>query len=472
MALPQEQLAPHSIECEEAVIGSILVNPNSIDEVLPFLQTDDFFLVRLGWIWDAMVAMAARRDHIDYLTVSTELKQRGKLEEVGGNKYLLDLVMRTPSSLNIEGYGRVVERLAVRRRLIGAASMVARIAHSDETDIEQVVNGANDAMASAIDRHVGTVSRSRMMSDIVADVQIDACQWRDDPRDVRGVACGFYPFDIVTGGFENGLLYLIAARPGIGKSALIAEVIRGIAETGVRVVLISLEMTDKAMTKRMGIQSSRVDATLLKQGRLPANDFDRFMTEMDRISQLPILIESRSGLSVLDMQAVVRRHEREYGKVGLVVIDTLDRVREDAPTYERMTKISHSVADWAHNSDMALLAAKQLSRANQKMQNKRPTLDALRDSGAVEEDADWVGGLHREYAFCNTEEERQQLRNEGKDHLAELIALKCRDGDADVTSEMYWNAPSLCFERLDKRSVDLWAITGSSYASHTVGGGR
>ena len=461
-------LAPHSIEAEEAVLGAILVDPGALYDVMPFLSEDDFFIVRNGWIWRAITTINRRGDALDYLTVANELKQRGKLEETGGFGYLLDIVNRTPSALNIEGYGRIVENMAVRRRLLDATQQVARAAHSDESTIEDVIAASDKAMSYAIDRHVSTISKARSVEDVVVEVQVEACNWRDDPRDVRGLACGFYPFDIATGGFEKGLLYEIAARPGIGKSALAAQIILGLLLQGISVVLFSLEMTDKAMVRRMGVQRARVDATLLKEGRLPKNDFDRFMSVLDDIAQVRdrLLIESGSGVNVRTMKSIAKRFERDHN-IGLVVIDTLNRVSSDGNSpYERMTMTSHSIADWAHESDYAILAPVQLSRANAKLANKRPTLDALRDSGAVEEDADWIGGLHREYAYANSEEERQKIEADGKEHLAELLVLKNRDGDSEKASEMYWNAKSVNFERLEKHTFDIDA--GSTHAAYAA----
>lgn len=451
------ELAPHAIQAEEAVLGAILGSPNAIYEVMPFLQADDFWVVRNGWIWDVMVSLTLRRDPVDYLTVASELKQQGRLEEAGGTGYLIDITMRTPSALNVEGYGRIVERMALRRRLIDAAGKVAHVAHSDDKDIEDVISEANEAVASVTDRHVATVSKARGIDSVVADVQMEACEWRDDPQEIRGLACGLYPIDIATGGLQPGLLYEIAARPGSGKSAAVARFVWGLAFQGLSVVVMSLEMSDRAIVRRMAVQISKVNATSLKEGKLTPEEFQRFMAAGDKLAYVKdnILIETRSGLTVNDMKAVVTKHQREHN-VSLVIIDTMNRVgSKGKDQYERTTLVSHAIADWAHNSPFPILAAVQLSRVNQQTTNKRPTLSSLRDSGAVEEDADWIGGLHREWQYANTEELRAQLRNEGRDHLAELIVLKARDGDADIISEMYWSPETVSFERIDKHSVDL-----------------
>lgn len=452
-----DSLAPHSIEAEEAVLGSILLSPEALFDVLPFLRADDFFIVRHEWIWKAITDLHKQGHPIDYLTIVTELDRVGRLAEAGGMAYVLSLINKSPSSLNVDGYGRIVERMAVRRRLLDGAQKVARAAHADDMDIDEVIATSEDAIRAPIDRHVLALSPDRNAEDVAVDLQLEACTWRDDPRDVRGLATGLHPFDMATGGFESGLVYDLAARPGRGKSAAVAMVTRRLAEQGITVALMSLEMSDKAMMRRMAVQASRVDATLLKKGSLSPQDFDKYMSALDQLGRLKDLIRivSRSGLSVIDMQAKVRQFERD-SDIGLVIIDTLNRVRSDGNTpYERMTLNSHAVADWAHNSNYAIFRILQLSRANEKSGNTRPSLDALRDSGALEEDADWIGGLHREYAGARSEEERQALRAEGKEHLAELIVLKNRDGDGDKISEMFWDASCLSFDRLDRQHVDL-----------------
>jgi replicative DNA helicase len=450
-------LPPHDIDAERGVLGSVLLDQAALFDVLPFLRADDFWLIRHGWIYETFEDLHKRGQPIDFLTVSQALRQAGRLDEVGGEIYLIQLSDITIHSYNCEAYGRIVERMAVRRRLIEAAGVQARAAHDDSLDIEEVIAKSEDAQREVIDRHVLSTSPDRNAEDVAVECQIEACQWRDDPRDVRGLATGLYPFDMATGGLEPGLFYQFCARPGVGKSAVIAMLTREFARQGIAVALMSLEMTDKAMIRRMAVQASRVDATLLKCGRLPKDDFDRYMAALDDLARAKdrIRIVSRAGLSIIDMQAKVRQFERDC-KIGLVIIDTLNRVRSDGKSpYERMTLNSHACADWAHNADYPLWVALQLSRANEKSSNTRPSLDALRDSGALEEDADWIGGLHREYAHARSEEERQKVIAEGKEHLAELIVLKNRDGESERAAEMYWDAKSLIFMRLDRKHVDM-----------------
>jgi len=449
----KQQLTPHSVEAEQAVLGAILVNPGSLYEVSDFLRADDFFVVRNGWIYDAMLNISARHDPIDYLVVVSELDRAGKLKECGGAAYILSLINSTPSALNIDGYGRMVERTATLRRLELAAGEVAKVSHAYEMELEDALSVASDAIVSVIDRHTGTIETAQTVRDIAGDVSMEAVIWAEDPRDVRGIATGLHGLDTSTGGFEAGLLYYLAGRPGAGKSALISRAARGVAENDHCVIVYSLEMTKRAMVRRMGMQLSGVNGTQLKQGRLPKPELHKFLQALDQIAKLPIIIESRSNLSILEMEAITRKYSRDYD-IGLVVIDTLNVVRDRADgLYEKMTNISRQVKDWAHSSPYGILAAVQLSRVNEKSTDKRPTQSALRDSGALEQDADWIGGLHREFAYAKTPEDRALLAD--REHVAELLPLKVRDGACEMAAELYWDASCVNFSDMYKQNVSL-----------------
>jgi replicative DNA helicase len=462
--LKSDQFTPYSIDAEDAVLGAVLVNPEAIYDI-PYIKQDDFFITRNAWVWETMLSLSERREPIDILTVSTDLEQRNKLQEVGGLPRLLDLVNRTPSALNIDGYARIVERMGVRRRLLNAAQTIARAAHSEDTDIQNILTLSQDAVSGVSERHVSTVSRSRDISEVAASVQLEAIQRRDNPSETRGLATGLYPFDMATGGLEGSLLYEIAARPRMGKSALLADIIRRIAEQGVGVVVFSLEMSDGSMARRMGIQKAGISATDLKKGRLTKDDFDKFIKAMDDIGKMRnLVIEPKAGLSIADMKAKVSVCNRAY-PVGLVVVDTMNRVSGDGKdAYHKVTNVSHAAADWAHDADFPILMAVQFKRV------LYPSLEALRDSGAIEEDADWIGGLHREYANAVTAEEKRKVEEEGKKNLAELVVLKNRDGDGDseVGAEMFWDSKTLTFRRIDKQIIDLDSVPyGASHASYS-----
>lgn len=210
-----DQLAPHSIEAEEAVLGSILISAEALFEVLAFLKAEDFFIVRHAWIYEGIMSLHDRRDPIDYLTVVNELEQMGRLPEIGGAAYILSLINKTPSALNIEGYGRIVERMALRRRLIDAAGQIARVAHSDETDIDAVIGKAEQAIFAVTERRL---TRDLMpIKDAVSDYFDHVSFMSRHQEEVLGVPTGFVDLDRMLGGLQRSDLLIVAARPGMGK---------------------------------------------------------------------------------------------------------------------------------------------------------------------------------------------------------------------------------------------------------------
>ena len=441
-----DQLAPHSIEAESAVLGAALMNPDALNEV-GFLTPEDFFIVRHAWIFEAMVTIRERKEPIDFMTVVSELEQNSRLAEVGGPAYILSLTNKTPNSLNTEGYGRIVERLATRRRLIDAASQIARAAHSDETDIEKVLDTSQAAMRSVSDRHIKTIDKSKAVKDIAALVLAKAKSYKENPVDIRGMRTGLLPLDHTVGGFVAGRLYHIAGRPGMGKSSLLAQIATGLAQSGCGVLMFSLEMSEEDMVWRMACQLARADSRALELGRASETEFKRFEKAIGEVTKLPIWIDDQAGRSITAMRSIANRYQREHG-ICAALVDTMNRVgQEAADQYLKITKISHAMADWAHDSEYAVVSAIQLSRSNTQRSDKRPTLADIRDSGAIEEDADFIGGLHREYYYTP---DRKDL-----EHLAAFYTLKNRYGPGERDCEMYYDAAWPGFGALEKTKVEL-----------------
>src|SRR5687768_6161490 len=218
-----DQLAPHSVEAEEAVLGSILISAEALFEVLAFLKPEDFFIVRHAWIFEGMLSLHERRDPIDYLTVVNELEQMGRLPEIGGAAYILSLINKTPSTLNVEGYGRIVERMALRRRLIDAASQIARVAHSDETDIDTVIGKAEQAIFAVTERRL---TRDLLpIKDAVSDYFDHVSFMSRHQEEVLGVPTGFVDLDRMLGGLQRSDLLIVAARPGMGKTSWLNSIV-------------------------------------------------------------------------------------------------------------------------------------------------------------------------------------------------------------------------------------------------------
>jgi replicative DNA helicase len=397
-----DSLAPHNVESEEAVLGAILLSPEALFEVLSFINADDFFIVRHAWIWEAIVNLHERRAPIDYLTVASELEQQGRLEEIGGEAYLLNLISKTPSALNIEGYGRVVEQMAVRRRLISAASRIAQVAHSEEPDIDEVINRAEQAIFEVTERRL---ARELVpIRDVVSEYFDHISFLTRHQGEFIGVPTGFKDLDTKLGGLQKSDLVIVASRPGMGKSSLLASIVMNAARHHQRVALFSLEMANEQIVQRFISMDTRIPSTKLREGRLDDRDWDLFVKATQSLSEIPIHMDDTPSLSTQELRTKARRLHMEYG-LNLIVVDYLQLMTTPFRTDNRVQEISfitRALKGLARELNVPVVAAAQLSRAVEQRGDKRPLLSDLRESGSIEQDADVVMFIFRE-AYYNPE---------------------------------------------------------------------
>ena len=460
--LTSEDLVPHDNAAEVAVLASVIMDTEAMRAV-QFLTADDFYFVRHGWIWEAVRAVSARHEAVDEVTVVSELEARGRLSEVGGAAYIIGLLTQTSYAVNVESYGRIVHRMATRRRLIEAAQEVARAAHSDDTEIAEVLGRAQAAVDAAADHHIGADDMNGDAYSVASEVIDQVNDWNLHPTDIRGMETGLSPLDVAVSGVEIETLTYLAGRPGSGKSALLDQMARGLAEHGNPVLLFSLEMSKRAVMLRMACQLAALDSRAVRNGRLTPIEHSRLMTALGKISSLPIDILPLTSPTMAEIQARTRQYVRRNG-VRVVMIDTINRARPSYKvnsTYERMTVKSNEAADMAHDIGLsvAVICAVQMSRASEQRSNKQPELSDLRDSGELEQDADGVWGIYRPGYY---EPEDPQ-----KAHLAELHILKHREGEAGGMVELFWEPTWPGFARLQRKSVS----TNSTFERRTQDAG-
>lgn len=428
-------LAPQSIEAEEAVLGSILIDPGVLLD-MPFLTREMFFIVRYGWIFEAMRSLLDRGEPVDYLTVVTELEEKGKLTEIGGAAVIVKLINATPSSLNADAYARIVERMYIRRRFIEAAEAVAKVAHSDETDIGEVVRiatGAVDDVAIEFSRGQGVAVS---IKETATDLWENATVWHGDPGAVWGIKTNLHTINRLTWGFHRGKLYYFTARPGHGKSAIFARICRGMAQEGRQCLFYALEMSGFDMTARMACQISNIPWDDVAKGKLSDQDLKRFQDACIEISHLPIAFDDAAGATVRDLRDKTEAYERLHGPVDAVFIDTATLVQGIGKSdLERTTQVSRALKDWAHAVDYPIIAAVQMNREVEGLSDKRPHLSNMRGTGAWEEDADNAYGIHRPGLIDPDEE----------DNLIVVTVLKVRQYGAPVGTigMLAWNGS--CF---------------------------
>lgn len=397
VALRSDQLLPHSIEAEQSVLGSALVNPECMDE-FSWLRPEEFFIVRHAWIYEAMLRLKERRDPLDYLTLTSELEQTGKLAETGGAAYVLSLINQTPSALNVSGYAKIVNRMHCRRELIGAAQSIARLAHSDETEIDEILRKSDQCLSDVIvnySKHERTIVTAK---EAAGELWMEAVRWRGDPGKFRGMCTGLNPVDWLSRGFRKNKLYYLTARPGMGKSAFMARIARGLAQAGYKVLFYALEMSAFEMVARMACQITNIVWDKVEDGTLSELENQRFLDGVLQVSELGIAFDETSGLTMQEYWDRTTAYEKENGPLDFVMLDTINLVRGigDNDT-AKMTQASRMAKNWAHDNrhNYTLMCAAQMNRAVEGQADKRPTLRALRDSGALEEDADIIWGLYR-----------------------------------------------------------------------------
>lgn len=440
-----DQLAPHSVEAEEAVLGSILLDKGALYDVAAFLQPGDFFLVKNEWVYAAILALHRRGEHIDYLTVIEELRNAGHLDELGGAAYITYLINHTPASMYADTYGRIVERAAVRRRLLRAASEIAALANSAEQPVDVALDAAAALLAGVSQvRQRRDLRTARELLPSVFD-RVEAAREHGS----AGIPTGFADIDRrLGGGLQNSDLILLAARPGMGKTSwLLSAAMNGMKAGHTRPLIFSMEMSAEQLVQRWIAAESGVTTDKMRSGRMTDAEFAAFTDTWAALDGLPFVIDDTSGLTPEQFEAKVMRAVAEHG-VNVVMVDYLGLMnvpgRSENRTQE-ISLISRTLKSVARRADIPVLAASQLNRAVESRQDKRPQLADLRDSGSLEQDADAVLFIYRDdYYHENTDRPNQ----------ADIICAKQRNGPTG-TDTLYFRRETTQFSNLTRKGVDL-----------------
>ncbi|MCB9915787.1 MAG: replicative DNA helicase [Planctomycetes bacterium] len=423
------KVPPHNGEAERAVLGSLLIEPGRMNDVVDFLREEDFYDPRHGMIFEAVSYLADQAQPIDFISVSEVLLARGNLERCGGRTYLMELTGSVSSAAHLAHHARLVSQTATLRRLIKEASAIVERAYATRPDgenVRELVDESEHAIFKISDE------RSSSDADPIASVLQDTMR-RIDSTSHRsglvGVTSGFYDLDDMTSGFSGGQLIILAARPSMGKTAFALNIMDHAAasnpewmEDGPPVVLFfSLEMGKQSVVQRMLCTRARVDAHKLKTGHIPADDYAELARAADELSGLRVFIDDTPGISVMSMRSRARRIKQREKGLHMIVVDYLQLMTHPKAESRQMeiSQISRSLKELSRELDVPLIALSQLSRAVESREDKRPQLSDLRESGSIEQDADVVMMLYRGEYYGQTEE------NKG---LAEVILAKQRNG--------------------------------------------
>jgi replicative DNA helicase len=424
-----ERVPPHSIEAEEAVLGSILIDRDAIQLIAHFLTPHDFYRQRNATIFAAMVETYNRREPVDYLTLVNELQRMDHYDEVGGLAYLSGLLTVVPTSVHVESYARIVERTAVMRRLITAGARIAGIGYQNTIEVNEALEQSEQLLMEVAQRRATREFES--LSDILQEYLNQLPGTQDDESGRHGIPTGFIDLDRITGGFQRSDLIILAARPSMGKTSLalnIAEhvaippaVRRGDPEAhGGTVGVFSIEMSKSQLAARMLATESAVDSSRLRQGRLSESDWRKITHAIGILGDAPIYIDDTPGISIAELRSKARRLHADR-PLDLVVVDYLQLINASGSDnrVQEVSEISRSLKALARELDVPVLALSQLSRAVESRSPKIPQLSDLRESGSIEQDADLVLFIYRE-DFYDRESEKKGI--------AELHVAKHRNG--------------------------------------------
>ncbi len=421
-----DRIPPQNIEAEQSVLGALLIDANAIEKISGIIKAEDFYRQDNRIIFEAMVNLHNRNEAVDLVTVTEELRKMGKLDAVGGISAITALSNAVPTAANVAYHANIVAEKSLRRQLISAATEVAATGYEDEADIETTIDLAEQKILSVANKRNNTAVTS--IKDIVKDAMGRIEKLYDSKEAFTGLPTGFVDFDKMTSGLQPSDLVIVAARPSMGKSSLVLNIAQHVALKGHKsVAFFSLEMSKEQLAQRMLCSEALIDASRLRIGQLKEEEWPKLVDAADRLSNADILLDDTPGITALEMRAKARRWQNEHG-LDLIIVDYLQLMqgasqRSSDNRQQEMSDISRSLKALARELNVPVIALSQLSRGVEARTNKRPMLSDLRESGALEQDADVVAFIYRE-DYYDKETENQ--------NIVEFIIAKHRNGPVGV----------------------------------------
>jgi replicative DNA helicase len=417
-----QKVPPQNIEAEQSILSAILIDNNTLPEVLEILSKKDFYREVHQKIFSAMVDLFERSEPADLITVTNILKEQGQLESVGGATYLSELVDTIPMATNAAHYAKIIHEKATLRRLIERTASITSRCFEDRGDMEEILDFAERSIFDISEDKVKPAFHS--LADILTDTYKAVEQAYENKVLVTGVPTGYHELDQLTSGFQPGDLVIIAGRPSMGKTALALNITQNAtAATGTPSAIFSLEMSKEQLSLRLLSSEARVDSSKMRGGFLKESDLARINRAAGSLYDLPVFIDDSAAISALEIRAKARRMKMEKG-LGFVIIDYLQLMRGPASAERReleISEISRSLKALAKELHIPVVALSQLNRKVEDRSNKRPILSDLRESGALEQDADVIMFIYRDEVY-NTEPDNP---NRG---IAEVHLAKQRNG--------------------------------------------
>jgi replicative DNA helicase len=419
VATPERTL-PHNLEAERSVLGAILIQNDAFNSAAQVVDARDFYRDAHRKIWDKMVTLSERNEPIDYVTLKEELSRAGELEHVGGPAYITSLADGVPRSTNVEQYARIIKEKSVLRSLIFSANRIISSAYEAEEDADTLLDGAEKAIFEIAEDRVrqGFVPLRDLVHSSFSTIE----KLQQHRGLITGVPTGFVDLDEMTSGFQPSDMIIVAARPSMGKTSLVLNIAQHVGTTtDLTVGFFSLEMSKEQLFLRLLTSEARIDAHRFRSGYLGEKDYSKLSQAMGKLAEARVFIDDTASIGVLEMRAKCRRLMAEHG-LNLVIVDYIQlmqgRGRFESRQQE-IASISRSLKGLAKELSVPVVCLSQLSRASEARADHRPQLSDLRESGALEQDADLVVFIYRADQYEKSED------NEG---VAELIVGKQRNG--------------------------------------------
>ncbi len=415
---------PHDLIAESSVLGAMLLSKMAIADVVEILDTEHFYRPANGHIYAAITALYAGGEPVDPVTVASELTSAGLLDAIGGPKVLFELQSDVPAVSNAGTYARIVEEKALLRRAIEVSHEIAEMAYGVPDDVSKMIDEAEALMYDVGQRRITgtTVEIKELLSE-----NLDKLEMLYEQGDaVTGLPTGFVDLDRLMAGLQPNAMYVVGARPGMGKTAFLLGLATNAAKVGHPVLLFSLEMSSLELSQRILISEAKVDSTRIKTGNLHEDDWNRIAQATGTLAETPIYIDDYPQTSVMEIRAKARRLKSSIGELGLVAVDYVQlmsgRARPESRQQE-VSEISRNLKILARELECPVIALAQLNRKLEERADKRPMLSDLRESGSLEQDADAVFLLYRDEMY-NPESQDQGM--------AEVIVAKHRSGPTGV----------------------------------------
>ena len=417
----QGRVPPHALDAEQAILGAILIDNESLYGVVEIIESSDFYKQTHKDIFEGMLSLSERHEPIDIVTLSSELKVRNLLEKIGGLDYLSVLVDIVPTSAHTEYYARMVRDMSIRRRLIHEAGEISSQAFEWSEKTEDLID--------IIEQKIFSISETKSrkgfakIGEVVKDSIKHVEQLYINNEQLTGISSGFHDLDELTSGFQKSDLIIIAGRPAMGKTSLALSIVRHVGvDLGKKVAVFSLEMSKEQIVMRLLCSEAKVHNTRVRSGKLHESDFPRLVDAAAKVAHADIFIDDTAALPVLEMRAKARRLHRE-SPLSLIVVDYLQLMKGTSRNVERrdqeISEITASLKALAKELNIPVIALSQLNRAVETRNDRRPLMADLRESGAIEQDADIISFVYRDEVY------NPETADKG---VAEIIIAKHRNG--------------------------------------------